>query len=60
MRWDSLELDVSLVLKKGLTKKSQTAALQVLKQEFSANKIMIKDPRLCRLYPIWQKVLWES
>lgn len=60
VRWDSLELDMSLVLKKGLAKKSQTAALRVLKREFSANQIVIKDPRICRLYPVWQKVLWEA
>ena len=60
VRWDSLELDMSLVLKKGLAKKSQTAALRILKQEFSANQIVIKDPRICRLYPVWQKALWEA
>ena len=55
VRWDSLELDLSPVLKKGLAKKSQAAALRILKHEFSANQIVIKDPRICRLYPVWQK-----
>ena len=29
MRWDSLELDISSVLKKGLTKRSQNAAFRL-------------------------------
>ena len=60
VRWDSLELDLSLILKKGLTKKSQTAALRVLKREFSSSRIVIKDPRISRLYPVWQKALWDA
>ena len=60
VRWDSLELDMSLVLKRGLTKKSQTAALRILKREFSTSQIVIKDPRIARLYPVWQKVLWDA
>ena len=60
LRWDALELDLSSVLKKGLTKKSLNVALRILRREFSADQIVIKDPRICRLYPIWQEILWSA
>ena len=60
IRWDSLELDISPTIEKGSSDKSRKAAREILQNEFSSDQILIKDPRLCRLLPVWQEVLADQ
>ena len=57
IRWDSIDSDIDKTIDRGLTAKSQKSAHAIIQKEFSSDDIVIKDPRLCRLLPVWQKLL---
>ena len=57
IRWDSIDSNIDKTINRGLAEKSQKSAHAIIQKEFSSNDIVIKDPRLCRLLPVWQKLL---
>ena len=57
IRWDSIDPNIDKTIDRGLRPKSQRSAHAIIQKEFSSDDIVIKDPRMCRLLPVWQKLL---
>ncbi|HIL98285.1 MAG TPA: hypothetical protein EYG51_20615 [Pseudomonadales bacterium] len=61
LRWDSLTLIRDLPIKSICNDKQITSkVLQIVEEEFDADNICIKDPRMCHLLPLWKTVLNEA
>jgi hypothetical protein len=57
-RWDDWQAIDSGWFNSAAAKKSAARILQVLHQDFEKSRLfVIKDPRLCRLWPLWREPL---
>jgi hypothetical protein len=59
-RWDSLELNYDSAIEKQDMTSLHANIATILHNQFSAANIVIKDPRLCRLLPLWRPPLIKS
>jgi hypothetical protein len=60
LRWDSLDLSFDSAVQAGLKQDYQDEIKRILNDEFAQPNIAIKDPRMCRLLPVWTKALESS
>ena len=57
--WDDYSFTVDQITPSDLHR-YETKARKIIKDEFGpVNRIFLKDPRMCLLFPIWEKVLTE-